>query len=185
MTREQTVDLVRSIVSIYPNWKPENLTDTVNAWHWALGDYPADAVKGALAIYVKTNNTGFAPSVSQLIGAMHAPKQNEQLTEGDAWYLVKQAIRDSGYHAQERFDELPPLVKRAVGGASMLRQWGMTDSDEVNTVIMSNFQRTYKALLSKQEFNDKVPLQLGNLVKSLSEQVSGDRYLGVESEDEN
>ena len=65
MTRENTVDLIRSIVSLYPNWKPENLTETVNAWHWALEEYPAAIVKAALQIYVKTNNTGFAPSVSQ------------------------------------------------------------------------------------------------------------------------
>jgi len=179
MTREETKGLVRSIMGLYPNWKPENLTETVNTWHWALEDYPAAAIKGALQIYVKTNNSGFAPSASQLIGALHAPKENDQLTEGEAWYLVKQAIRDSGYHAQERFDELPPLVQRAVGGASMLRQWGQTDSDEVNSVIMSNFQRTYKALLSKQAFNDKVPDQLSGLVKALADKVSGDRYLGI------
>ena len=82
MTRENTVDLIRSIVSLYPNWKPENLTETVNAWHWALEEYPAAIVKAALQIYVKTNNTGFAPSVSQIIGCMYKPSEVEQLSEG-------------------------------------------------------------------------------------------------------
>ena len=172
MTREQTVDLVRSVVSLYPNWKPENLTETVNAWHWALEEYPAEAVKGALQIYLKTNNSGFAPSVSQLITSMYAPIENDQLTEGEAWYLVKKAMNGSAWNAQENFDKLPPLVQRAIGSPTVLRQWGLTDSDEVNTVIMSNFQRTYKALLSKQDFNNKIPAQLSDLVKGIAEKIS-------------
>ena len=173
MTREETVGLVRSIVGIYPNWKPENLTETVNAWHWALEDFPAPAVKAALQIYIRTNNTGFAPSVSQLIGAIHAPKENEQLSEGEAWALVKRAIQDGNYHAVERFNELPEIVQRAVGNPNMIQQWAATDSDEVNTVIMSNFQRTYKTILSKQTFTDKVPPRIADVVREISEKVSG------------
>ena len=177
MTREQTVDLVRSIVSIYPNWKPDNLTDTVNAWFWALEEYPAPAVKSALQIYIRTNNTGFAPSVSQLINAMYEPKKNDQLSEGEAWALVKKAIQDGNYHAEERFNELPEVVQRAVGGAGMIRQWAQTDSDEVNTVVMSNFQRSYKAILSKQEFNDKVPEQIADVVRGITDKVTSERLL--------
>lgn len=179
MTRDETKELLMTIRAVYPNFnvKPEEMTATINAWHLMLGEYPADAVNGALQIYVKTNNTGFAPSVSQLISSIHAPKQIEQLSEGEAWYLVKQAIRDSAYHARERFDALPPLVQRAVGGASMLHQWGMTDSDEVNTVIMSNFQRSYRALLEKQAFSEKVPPALSDLVKGLADKCSGDRLI--------
>ena len=171
MTREETVNLIRSIISLYPNWKPENLTDTVNAWHWALEEYPAPAVKAALQIYLKTNNTGFAPSVSQLIGAMYEAKRVEALSEGEAWSLVKRAIQDGGYHAQERFNELPPIVQRAVGSPNMIHQWSQTDTDTVNTVIMSNFQRTYKAVLEKQEFGEKVPAALSDLVKNITDNM--------------
>jgi len=164
MTREQTVDLVRSILGMYPNWKPDNLTETVNAWHWALEEYPATAIKAALQIYVKTNNSGFAPAASQLIGAMNNVKHNQEITEGEAWMLVKKAISDSYYHAEERFSELPETVQKAVGSPSMLRQWGQCDTEDVNTVIMSNFQRAYKAELSKKEFNDNIPAEVKKLI---------------------
>ena len=165
MTREDTVNLIRSIVSIYPNWKPDNLTETVNAWHWALEEYPVPAVKGALQIYIKTNNSGFAPSVSQLISSMYSIKESDQLSEGEAWALVKKAIQDGNYHSAERFEELPPLVQRAVGGPQMIQQWAACDTGEVNTVIMSNFQRTYRALLSKQEFAERIPKALTQAVR--------------------
>ena len=172
MTREQTVDLVRAIVGIYPNWKPDDLTETVNAWHWALEEYPAEAIKAALQIYIKTNNTGFAPSVSQLIGAMHKPAENDHLSEGEAWALVKKAIQNGNYHAEDEFNRLPEVIQRAVGGAGMIRQWAQTDTDEVNTVVMSNFQRSYKAILSKQDFNNRVPTSISDVVKQISEKVS-------------
>ena len=177
MTREQIQDLLASIQSLYPNWKPENKTATVNAWTWALQDYPADAIKGALQIYVKTNTTGFAPSVSQLINAMYEPKKNEQLSEGEAWSLVKRAIQDGNYHAEERFNELPPLVQKAVGSPNMIHQWAGTESDEVNTVIMSNFQRTYRNLTEREMYEAKVPLPLSDMVKGLAEKCTPENRL--------
>lgn len=166
MTRDETKELLMMIRAVYPNFnvKTEEMTPTINAWHMMLEEYPKEAVTGALQIYVKTNNTGFAPSVSQLIASLYAPKANDHLSEGEAWALVKRAIQDGNYHSEERFDALPPLVQRAVGNANMIQQWAQTDSDEVNTVVMSNFQRTYRALLSKQEFNERVPLAVAEKV---------------------
>ena len=172
MTRDETVSLIRSITSLYPNWKPDNLTDTVNAWHWALEEYPAEGIKAALQIFVKTNKTGFAPSVSQLIDAMHSPQTNNRLTEGEAWSLVKDAISDGNYHARERFEALPPEVQQAIGGAEVIRGWAQTDTEEVNTVIMSNFQRAYRCVLERAEYESKVPPQLSDFIKQLSDKVA-------------
>ena len=174
MTRDETKELLMTINAVYPNFrvKPEQMTFTINAWQTLLEEYPADAVNAALQVYIKTDNNGFAPSVSQIIGAMQNVRHHEELTEGEAWAMVKKAIRDSGYHAKERFDELPPIVQKAVGSPSMLQQWGMTDSDEVNSVIMSNFQRTYRAELSRKEFNDSVSPKLTNIIKGVAEKVS-------------
>ena len=177
MTINDTKKLLAAIDAIYPSFKVDNPNATVEAWHWALEEYPVEAVKAALAIYIKSNNTGFAPSASQLIACMYKPKETAELTDGEAWYLVKKAMNGSAWHSQENFDKLPPLVQRAIGSPSVLRQWGMTDSDEVNTVIMSNFQRTYNALISKQEFNNKIPPKLSQLVTDLADKVSADRLI--------
>lgn len=173
MTRDETKELLMMIKAVYPNFgiRQEEMTATINAWHMMLEEYPADGVIAAFKIYVKANNTGFAPSVSQLIGAMYQPKENRQLSEGEAWAMVKKAIKDGNYHAEERYNELPPIIQRAVGSPNMISQWAQTDSNEVNTVIMSNFQRTYRALLSKQSFNDKVPETLSGLVLSITDKM--------------
>ena len=177
MTRDETKKLLLAIEAAFPNFKPADATLTVDTWHWALEEYPTQAVKAALQIYIKTNNSGFAPSVSQLIGAMYAPKSNNQLSEGEAWNLVKKAIQNGNYGAETEFEKLPQIVQRAVGSPNMIRQWAQSDTDEVNTVIASNFQRTYKAVLSKQEFGEKVPEQLADIVNLVADKVSGQALL--------
>lgn len=171
MTLQETKKLLITINALYPQWKVANPEATSAAWHWALEEYPADAINAALQIFLKTDKAGFAPSVSQIIACMHAPKTNEYLTEGEAWALVKKAIADGNYHSEERYNELPETVQRAVGGPQMLRQWAMCDTSEVNTVIMSNFQRTYKAILNKQDFNNKVPPQIAEVINGVVQQI--------------
>lgn len=183
MTEKEAGKLLFTIEAMFPSFHPENPEATKKAWLWALKDYPADAIMGALEIYVKTNTTGFAPSVSQLINSMYTPKKNEQLSEGEAWSLVKKAIQDGNYHAEERFNELPPLVQRAVGSPNMIHQWAGTDSDEVNTVIMSNFQRTYRTVSDREMYQSKVPEVLSNTVKALTEKCSFENRLIERSED--
>ena len=175
MTRDEVKELLMTIQALYTNFNvdADRMTPTINAWHMMLNEYPADAVQAALQIYVRTNNTGFAPSVSQLIGTVYAPRENDALTEGQAWALVKKAIQDGLYHAEERFNELPDAVQTAVGSPNMIRQWAGTDSSEVNTVIASNFQRTYKAVLSKRMFSNKVNPALAGIVNAVAEKVSG------------
>ena len=174
MSREEIQDLLISIQSLYPNWKPENKTATVNAWHWALEEYPAPAVKAALQMYVKTNNTGFAPSVSQIINGIYKPMEKDTLSEGEAWSLVKRAIKDGNYHAEERYNELPPLVQKAVGSPNMIHQWAGTDSDEVNTVIMSNFQRSYRIIVQREQENVRInPIIAGMIEATKDKMIEG------------
>ena len=157
MTLEDTKKLLITINAIYPNWKVENPEATAAAWHWALKEFPADAVNAGLQIFLNTDGTGFAPSVSQLIACMYKSSDNERMTEGEAWSMVKKAIQDGNYHSAERYAELPEIVQKAVGNAEMIHQWAQTSNDEVNTVIMSNFQRTFRALTEREKFNEKIP----------------------------
>lgn len=177
MTREQTVDFIHSIVSLYPNWKPDNLSETVNAWAWALSDYTAKQVKAALSIYMKTSNAGFAPSAAQIIGCINKIYEKDYLTEGEAWALVKKALQNGYYGCQEEFAKLPPIIQRAVGNANMIRNWSQLDSDEVNTVIMSNFQRTYRVIVERQKFDDKVPPALAQIVRGVADNISGQKLI--------
>lgn len=169
MTRQETAQLLAIISATYPNFKVENKTQTIDAWCWALEEYPYEAIQMAYKVYLRTDKSGFAPSVNQLITNLQKPKEVSVMSEGEAWALVKKAIQNGNYHADEEFEKLPPLIQKAVGDSNMIRQWAMTDSSEVNTVIASNFQRSYKCIVSREQEKMMLPSelleQLGDVLK--------------------
>ena len=71
--------------------------------------------------------------------------------------LVSKALRNGYYGAEQEFEKLPPLVQKAVGAPSQLRNWSQTDSESVENVIQSNFMRTYRQELAKSREMRKIP----------------------------
>lgn len=168
MTREETKKIVMVIVATYPNWHPLDMSLTVDAWTSALDGFSYQQISTALKAFILTDTSGFAPSVSQLIGLLDRVGNNQELNEMEAWSLVSKALRNGYYGAEQEFEKLPPLVQKAVGGPSQLRNWSQTDSESVENVIQSNFMRTYRAELARSRELRKLP----DNVRALLEQVS-------------
>ena len=67
MTREETVKIIRIMVDSYPNYKPNDISETVDVWHMMLSDYDYNLVAMALNAYILSDTSGFAPSIGQLV----------------------------------------------------------------------------------------------------------------------
>ena len=163
MTRDEVIKLLMMIQAAYPNYKPQDKTVAVNIWHEMLKEYDADMVMVALKAFISSDTSGFAPSVGQILGKLQivANSGNEdELTAPAAWSLVRKALNNGTYGAEEEFAKLPPLAQKVVGNASNLRHWAQTDISNVETVIGSNFQSSYKALLKREEEIKKIPESL-------------------------
>ena len=88
MTREEVVKIIRIITSSYPNWKPENMSFTVDTWNSMLSDYTYKEISLALKTYITTDSSGFAPSIGQLISKLQTISGQNELNEMEAWSLV-------------------------------------------------------------------------------------------------
>lgn len=158
MTRDETKQFLMRISSVYPNWKPQaDLSFVTDTWHEYLVDYGYEEMKVALKTYIATNTSGFAPSIGQLIDKLHTISTPVELSEMEAWSLVSRALRNGYYGAEQEFEKLPPLVQKAVGAPSQLRNWSQTDCESVENVIQSNFMRTYRQELAKSKEMWKIP----------------------------
>lgn len=152
MTRDETKQILMRIQSVYPNWKPEaGFTFITETWWEYLGIYTYEQVKDALKAYILTDNSGFAPSVGQIIEKLQLFMFSGELNEMEAWNLTYKAICNSAYCADEEFARLPELVQKAVVNPGQLREWGQMDIDVVNSVIQSNFMRSYRAELAREK----------------------------------
>ena len=155
------------MVDSYPNYKPNNISETVDVWQMMLSDYDYNLVAMALKAYILSDTSGFAPSIGQLVANIQTITKPQELSEMEAWSLVRKAIGNGNYGSVEEFEKLPPTIQKAVGSADMIKRWAMSDSNEVSTVIQSNFLRSYRTAVKRDEEYAKMPEDVKKLISSI------------------
>ena len=168
MTREETKKILMMVQASYPNFNPPDKTVTINTWFLLLKDNEYLAIEQALRAYITTDTSGFAPNIGQLLDKLHAIQSPQELNEMEAWSLVSKALRNGYYGAVEEFDKLPPLVQKAVGSPDNLRNWSQTDVKAIETVIQSNFMRSYAAIVKREYEIKKMPADVQALIEDVN-----------------
>lgn len=168
MVREDIAKILAIMQAAYPNYRPADKTATLNTWFVIMQEYSYEDVSTALKMYITSDTSGFAPAIGQIIGMIQRVKQPEQLNEMEAWALVSRALRNDYYGAEEEFKKLPPLVQRAVGSPSQLRNWSQTDRESVENVIQSNFLRTYRAVAVAEKETERMPQDVRNKIETVN-----------------
>lgn len=156
----------------YPNYKPNNLSETVDVWQMMLDEYSYNQVSIALKAYVTSDTSGFAPSVGEIVAKIQLVSQPQELDGMTAWGLVSKALRNGTYGAVEEFNKLPPLVRQAVGMPDNLKNWATSDYQTIETVIQSNFLRTYETVVKRANEINRMP----DNIKSLIEKTNVNSY---------
>lgn len=156
----------------YPNYKPNNLSETVDVWQMMLDEYSYNQVSIALKAYVTSDTSGFAPSVGEIVAKIQLISQPQELDGMTAWGLVSKALRNGTYGAVEEFNKLPPLVRQAVGMPDNLKNWATSDYQTIETVIQSNFLRTYEVVVKRANEINRMP----DNIKSLIEKTNANSY---------
>lgn len=167
MKREETVKIIRIMCDCYPNYKPNNLTETVDVWNMMLSDYTYEQISLALKAYILADTNGFAPGIGQLVDRVNTFSQQQELNELEAWSLVYKAIRNSGYNSEYEFSILPDVVKKAVGTPNQLRTWAM-DENFNEQVVSSHFIRCYRSEVAKDRDFRKMPANIQSLISNNS-----------------
>lgn len=164
MTREETKKIIMIMSASYPNYKPIDLSMTVDAWSVMLSEYEYEKVETALKAFILSDNSGFAPSIGQLVEKINMLEQEHPLNEMEAWLLVSKALRNGYYGAEEEFEKLPEMVQKAVGHPGNLRNWSQTDILSVENVVQSNFIKTYRSIVKRETEKEKLPPGIQSMI---------------------
>ena len=170
MTAKEFGFLADAIKTYFPR---DNVLPTENAmrlWYSELKDIPYQLAHTALRKYVSTNK--FAPTIADIreqVAELNG-RDEEEINETAAWYLVLKAIRRSTYYSEEEFAKLPATVQRAVASPKQLREWAtLEDVDgKTLTVIQSNFQRTFRAEQQRERERNKLSPDVIRLMRPLN-----------------
>lgn len=148
----QTAEMMAILRAAYPRFyvgmTREDASAALNLWHGFFADDDASLVSDAVKAFIASDTKGFPPVVGQIrekLNVINQAVHGFELTPQTAWGLVKRAMKDSAYHSAEQFAELPEVVQEVVGSPSQLHEWAVSNDGVSESVIASNFQRSFAA----------------------------------------
>lgn len=165
MTRDEVKKILIVIENTFSTFKIENLTQTIDVWFGFLQGYPYETIDTALKMYISTSGSAFAPSISQLIGMMRKPQELSAPNEVEVWREVRKAIRNGNYGAETEFEKLSDTAKRMVGEPTQLREWAQLPSEDIDTIIQSNFKKRFETMQKRQAEIDSMPDEVKALIQ--------------------
>ena len=167
MTETEVRKLLAMTQAVYPNYNPPSREAAVNAWLMCLSEYDNNVVMAAFKAYMTTNTSGFAPAPGQLIEILQTLTQPSKLNELEAWSIVRKALRNCGYNAEQEFAKLPTVVQKAVGTPQQLKIWAC-DSEFNENVVSSNFIKTYRTEVKRATELNKMPNDVRKLIEMVN-----------------
>lgn len=174
MNLKESAAIVAILQTAYPDhyraMSDDMLASTIRLWCDMFAVEPVNVVRDAVAYYIQTSPEPFAPNIGQIKETIRKMTQPQQMTEMEAWGLVMNALRNSSYGYKEEYAKLPPAVQRCVGSANQLREWAQMDTEEVSTVVASNFQRSFRAVSRQEAEWAKLPEAMQEKMRALAGQ---------------
>lgn len=140
--------------------------EQAEGWYELLSDLDYTICSKAVVNIVTT--TEKPPKVATIRNAYFELTTEGGMTEGEAWAMVREGIRNGIYGAVDEFGKFPPDIKRAVGAPMSLSEWAMMSSDDVETVIHSQFLRAYREVRAMEK-QERVIGQIGAKRGSMAE----------------
>ena len=159
MDKRETLKIMAVMRAAYPGYyrdiTPADAEAAVNLWQTMLADRPYELVAKAVKMLIATSK--FPPTIAEVNDAIGELTSPPVMTGQEAWYLVYKAVCNSAYESRKEFEKLPEDIRRVVGSPNILREWALMDAGEVQTVVASNFQRSYQARAAQDRKYAAIP----------------------------
>lgn len=175
MNLKEAAQILSVLKAAYPNsyqgMKDDDIDVAIKLWARTFKDKPYPDVAMAVDAIICTNITNFTPSLGEVMARIIKNATGPDMTEMEAWELVYKAIKNSAWHAQEEFSKLPPTLQQCVGSPEMLQSWAGMPADTVQSVIQSNFMRTFKSRKATDYEQQALPEAVRAKILKLSEGI--------------
>lgn len=153
MNRAETLQIMSILRTAYPSYykgMSKNEAESVVAL-WTDRFSQDDPQQVVQAVYAFIDSASpFPPNIGQVKEKMRSIFHTEEMTEQEAWQKIAAACTNGIYDSEREFEKLPPTLKRLVGSPNQLREWAMLDASELQTVVASNVQRSYREVAKRE-----------------------------------
>lgn len=188
MTFDETQAIMAILYDAYPLFYRgvgrEDADRKTALWAEMFADEPVGLVAAAVKAYIAQDINNRPPGIGVIKNAIIKLTAPEEMTELEAWSLVRGAISGASMSDDSRvlrggvfsppsavvkFEQLPPILQRLVGTPSRLAEWAMVPNDKLETVVQSNFMRSYKARAAHEREYMALPADVRQTMEALAE----------------
>lgn len=173
MTKKEMAEILAVMQANYPDdfrgMSDAAMQGKINLWFMQFRDDEYKDVLAAVMAHIATDTNRFMPPVGVIKAKLVEIRQPDEMTELEAWELVSKATRNSTYNSAEEFAKLPPVVQRLVGSPMQLKEWAAMDTETLQSVVASNFQRSYKVRAKSEREYLALPSSVKTYMASLAE----------------
>jgi len=156
MTKEEFKQIVKGLKSIYAEPKFIADQDAFDMWFALLKDLDYEIASMATKAYMQSETFPPTPADIRRYAYKVTNPVTEDMSEIEAWGLVRKALNNGYYGAETEFEKLPPLIQETLGNPARLREMSQLDVSEVETVEQSHFVRNYRAKLESHRKNGQL-----------------------------
>lgn len=173
MTKLEIVELMTVMQANYPDSFRGQSDSVIGAkialWHEFFRDYPKKLVHAAAKAFIANDTKGFMPNIGQINAYIQKLTTPDDMTESEAWGYVAKALKNSAYNALEEFEKLPPRIQQLVGSHNQLKEWAIMDTATVQSVVSSNFQRSFRARQASDKEYERLPSDVKKFLSGFSQ----------------
>lgn len=170
MTNDEATMIVAMIET---NWQPFKSTKpAIELWASVFEHDPYELVKTAVMMLIQTDPSEFRPTVAKVRRKMHDIIYGNRITETEAWLTVKNSLSEAQESpetlkgAKSAWKKLPEDIRKLVTPRELL-EWNSVPFETLDTVIQSNFMRSYRDVRDRRYEKETISLAVSEDVKKL------------------
>lgn len=172
MTREEFSVIAKGLKAIYtdPKFMPDK--DSFDIWYEALKDLEYRIASMATQAYIKIEKFTPVPADIRRYAEQIQSPLTDDMSEIEAWSMVRKALNNGYYGAKEEFEKLPELIRETLGKYERLKEMSILDISQVETVEASNFMRSYRAKLEAKKRQRQLDKNLSSQIMEIRKAVT-------------
>ena len=175
MTYNETLMVLAVLKAAYPHaFKDMRRADgeaMAKLWQLQFDAEPFTDVQAAVNALISTRTVGYSPTIGEVKEKLHQMRSRSELTDSDAWAMVAKACTNGIYGYREEYAKLPPEVQAAVGAPEQLREWAVMDTETLQSVVASNFMRSYRTTRQRAKETAMLPQNVRDLLTGVSDSM--------------
>lgn len=153
--------------SAYRDMSPDDARRMVELWASMFSEDDPKTTALAVKACIVENRTSFPPSIGAIKAKLREMTGTKLPSPQEAWDGIWLTLRKHEWKHREAFNDLPPLVRTVVGDSRRLKLWSEMDSRTLETVVASNFQKSYREAAQEKERYDALPQDVKAFYQSI------------------